>query len=83
MATILLSAAHGSCRVDAAAASRRPAVPLAWWKAPASVLIRVRIGCGAKATWPSGFMHFTDMEFHLVTPVEELLRHADQFPTVY
>jgi hypothetical protein len=30
-----------------------------------------------------GFMHFTDMEFHLVTPVEELLRHADQFPTVY
>jgi hypothetical protein len=30
-----------------------------------------------------GFMHFTDMEFHLVTPIAEILQYADQFPTIY
>jgi hypothetical protein len=30
-----------------------------------------------------GFMHFVDMEFHLVTPIEELAKNIDKFPTIY
>jgi hypothetical protein len=30
-----------------------------------------------------GYMHFTDMRFHLVTPVEELIKHADEMPTIF
>jgi hypothetical protein len=31
----------------------------------------------------SGMTHFLDAEFHLVTPVSELLKHADEMPTLY
>jgi hypothetical protein len=31
----------------------------------------------------AGFMHFTQMEFYMVTPVAELVAKADQFPTIY
>jgi hypothetical protein len=31
----------------------------------------------------AGFMHYTNMEFFLVTPVAELVRQAADFPTVY
>jgi hypothetical protein len=30
-----------------------------------------------------GLTHFLDLEFHLVTPVSELLKHADEMPTLY
>ena len=30
-----------------------------------------------------GMTHFLDVEFHLVTPVSELLKHADEMPTLY
>jgi hypothetical protein len=31
----------------------------------------------------SGYMHYTQMEFYLVTPIAELLKKADQIPTLY
>ena len=31
----------------------------------------------------AGFMHFTEMEFYMVTPVAELVAKADQIPTIY
>jgi hypothetical protein len=31
----------------------------------------------------AGFMHFTEMEFYLVTPVEELIQMAAAVPTIY
>jgi hypothetical protein len=31
----------------------------------------------------AGFMHFTEMEFHLVTPIEELMQRVDEIPTLY
>jgi len=31
----------------------------------------------------SGFMHFTEMEFYLVTPIEELIQKTVDLPTVY
>ena len=31
----------------------------------------------------AGYAHFTNMEFHLVTPVAELLKHVDEMPTIY
>ena len=31
----------------------------------------------------SGFVHFTRMDFYLVTPIEELLKQADSMPTIY
>jgi hypothetical protein len=30
-----------------------------------------------------GYTHFVNMDFHLVTPVAELLKRADEFPTIY
>jgi hypothetical protein len=30
-----------------------------------------------------GFAHFLDIDFHLVTPVNELLAHADDIPTLF
>ncbi len=27
-----------------------------------------------------GFAHFLELDFHLVTPIEELLHHMDQLP---
>ena len=30
-----------------------------------------------------GFAHFTEMNFYLVTPVEELLKQADSMPTIF
>ena len=30
-----------------------------------------------------GYAHFTNMEFHLVTPVAELIKHVDEMPTIY
>jgi hypothetical protein len=31
----------------------------------------------------AGFTHFLDIEFYLVTPIDELLKHADEMPTLY
>jgi hypothetical protein len=31
----------------------------------------------------SGFTHFLDFEFYLVTPIKELLVHADDMPTLF
>lgn len=31
----------------------------------------------------AGYMHFVEIEFHLVTPIEELYKHIDEPPTVY
>jgi len=30
-----------------------------------------------------GFTHFVDAELHLVSPISELLKHADEMPTLY
>lgn len=30
----------------------------------------------------SGLTHFLETEFHLVTPISELLKHADEIPTL-
>jgi hypothetical protein len=30
-----------------------------------------------------GYSHFSRLEFHLVTPISELLKHADEMPTIY
>jgi hypothetical protein len=30
-----------------------------------------------------GFTHFLDIEFHLVTPIKEILKHADEMPTLF
>ena len=30
-----------------------------------------------------GFGYFLELEFHLVTPTSELLKHADEMPTLY
>lgn len=31
----------------------------------------------------AGFTHFLDFEFHLVTPIVEILKHADEMPTLF
>jgi hypothetical protein len=31
----------------------------------------------------AGFGHFLDLEFHLVTPIDQLLKHIDDMPTLY
>jgi hypothetical protein len=31
----------------------------------------------------AGFGYFLDFDFHLVSPIAELLKHADDFPTIY
>jgi hypothetical protein len=31
----------------------------------------------------AGFTHFLDLEFHLVTPINELLAHTDEMPTLF
>ena len=31
----------------------------------------------------AGFTHFLDFEFHLVTPIAEILKHADEMPTLF
>lgn len=31
----------------------------------------------------AGYTHYSRTEFHLVTPVSELLKHADEMPTIY
>jgi sugar/nucleoside kinase (ribokinase family) len=31
----------------------------------------------------AGFMHFLEIDFHLVTPTKELLAHADEMPTIF
>jgi hypothetical protein len=31
----------------------------------------------------AGYMHYTENEFYLVTPVQELLKQVDQIPTIY
>ena len=31
----------------------------------------------------SGLMHFLEIDFHLVTPIDELFQHVDEMPTVY
>ena len=30
-----------------------------------------------------GCVHYLNMDFHLVTPIAELLKRADEFPTIY
>ena len=30
-----------------------------------------------------GFAHFLDLQFHLVTPLQELVQHMDDLPTLY
>jgi hypothetical protein len=30
-----------------------------------------------------GYVHFSRLSFHLVTPLEELLKQADKMPTIY
>jgi len=30
-----------------------------------------------------GFTHFSDAEFHLVSQISELLKHAEEMPTLY
>ena len=30
-----------------------------------------------------GYTHFSNMDFHLVTPIEQLLKQADTVPTVF
>ena len=30
-----------------------------------------------------GYTHFSNLEFHLVTPIEELLKSSEEFPTTY
>lgn len=30
-----------------------------------------------------GFTHFLDLEFYLVTPINEILKHADEMPTLF
>ena len=30
-----------------------------------------------------GFLHYVDLNFHLVTPLDELMQRAEQFPTLY
>ena len=31
----------------------------------------------------SGFAHFLDFQFYLVTPIKEILAHADEMPTLF
>jgi hypothetical protein len=31
----------------------------------------------------AGFAHFLDFDFYLVTPIKELLAHADDIPTLF
>ncbi len=31
----------------------------------------------------AGFVHFTQMDFYLVTPVQELLKKVEKIPTIY
>jgi hypothetical protein len=31
----------------------------------------------------AGYTHYTENEFHLVTPIEEMLKQVDQIPTIY
>jgi hypothetical protein len=31
----------------------------------------------------AGFTHFLDIEFHLVTPISEILKHVDEMPTLF
>jgi hypothetical protein len=31
----------------------------------------------------AGYTHYLNLNFHLVTPVAELLKRADEFPTIY
>ena len=31
----------------------------------------------------AGFAHFLELNFHLVTPIDELMHHVDEMPTVY
>lgn len=31
----------------------------------------------------AGFSHFLELDFHLVTPIAEILKYADEMPTLY
>ena len=31
----------------------------------------------------AGFVYFLDFDFHLVTPIQEILKHVDEMPTIY
>ncbi len=31
----------------------------------------------------AGLMHFTDMDFYIVTPVVELLKQVEKIPTIF
>jgi hypothetical protein len=31
----------------------------------------------------AGFTHFLDFEFHLVTPIDDILKHADETPALF
>lgn len=31
----------------------------------------------------AGFTYFLDLEFYMVTPIDQLLKHADDMPTLY
>jgi hypothetical protein len=31
----------------------------------------------------SGFMYYLDLDFHLVTPIADILKHVDEMPTIF
>ena len=31
----------------------------------------------------AGFVYFLDLNFHLVTPISDILKHVDEMPTIY
>ena len=47
-----------------------------WFEAPSAEAVRDLLVEG-------GMMHYIEMEFHLVSPLEDLIKNADKFPTIY
>jgi hypothetical protein len=31
----------------------------------------------------SGFMYYLDLDFHLVTPIADILKHVDEMPIIF
>ncbi len=31
----------------------------------------------------AGFVHFLNLDFHLVTPIQDILKHVDDMPTIF
>ena len=47
-----------------------------WFEAPTAEAVRDLLA-------EAGFLHYAELNFHLVTPLDDLMKQADRFPTLY